>query len=458
VWREPVRDQFGLPIPVNPAYPDGPKQMRAWRETYPTREAAEARRDELNAARHATGTSALAEQRKAGELPFGYYACAWLDAQKIRVATGKLKATTYAKYQRLLEFYVLPEIGAIAVAAISPAQCEQLLTTLVYRRSRVGDGDGLSPATVTHAWRMFNKVMRYALHHGAITANPADRVDFSANRATGDRNPFEHRPLTADEVGALSAAVAGELPCLPAYPAYALMVKFMVYTGLRASEAAGAEVGDLNFAPGPRCSVQVRRTKERRSGQWVTGTLKSKRSRRTVPLPPWLAEQMADYLAESHPRAEEPTAPLWPGRSAEWAPIVGTEKRRQTAYDWSEPVDMGTFYRRVFRPALLAVGLPASQPARPATEADPARAATTGVRLHDLRHTFAAQQLSAGVHFMQVSNWLGHASYTLTLDTYGEWIPEQDGGVANDLPEPPTPTSTAAKSTNVVVLSKRRFG
>jgi hypothetical protein len=41
VWREPVRDDFGLPT----------GQLRARRETYPTREAAEARRDELNAAK-----------------------------------------------------------------------------------------------------------------------------------------------------------------------------------------------------------------------------------------------------------------------------------------------------------------------------------------------------------------------------------------------------------------------
>ena len=32
-----------------------------------------------------------------------------------------------------------------------------------------------------------------------------------------------------------------------------------------------------------------------------------------------------------------------------------------------------------------------------------------GVRLHDLQHTFATVQLSAGVHFMQVSKWLGHS-------------------------------------------------
>lgn len=45
-------------------------------------------------------------------------------------------------------------------------------------------------------------------------------------------------------------------------------------------------------------------------------------------------------------------------------------------------------------------------------------------------------QLMAGVHFMQVSRWMGHSTFTLTLDTYGDWIPEEDGGVLNDLPEP----------------------
>jgi hypothetical protein len=40
---------------------------------------------------------------------------------------------------------------------------------------------------------------------------------------------------------------------------------------------------------------------------------------------------------------------------------------------------------------------------------------------------------------MQVSKWLGHSTFTLTLDTYGDYIPEQDGGALNNLPEPPAP-------------------
>lgn len=63
--------------------------------------------------------------------------------------------------------------------------------------------------------------------------------------------------------------------------------------------------------------------------------------------------------------------------------------------------------------------------------------------MHGLRHTFAVLQLSAGVYFIQVSQWLGHATYSLTLDVYGGYIPGADGGVPNALPEPTAPAKQA---------------
>ncbi len=243
----------------------------------------------------------------------------------------------------------------------------------------------LKPGTVKHVWDVLRRVLRYALLHGAIATNPADRVDFSASRATGDRVRFEHRPLTPTELGALSTALAGEVPGLPAYPAYALMIEFMAYTGLRAAEVSGLEVGDLVFAPGPRCSVNVRRTKGRKNGQWIVGTLKSKKSHRTVPLPPWLAMKLSVYLADDHPRPKEPTAPLWPSRNNRGG-YRAKGKRYAVPLDWSQPLAMGAFYDTILKPALEAVGLPASRPAT----AD--RPAIHGVRLHDLRHTFAVLQ------------------------------------------------------------------
>jgi len=426
VWREPVRDAFGLPT----------GHLRARRETYPTREAAEVRRDELNAARHTTGTSALAEQRKAGELPFGFYARGWLDSQRIKVASGRVKADTVDKYAKQLAVYALPEFGAMAIAAITPAHCEKFLAALVAR--------GMAPATLKHHWSTLRAVFVYAHRHMAIASNPLDGVDFSTNGS--QRRNRRHYPLTSERVAAVAAEVGNR------YPVYELLTLFAAYTGLRAEELAGLEVADLALAPGPKCAVNVRRSKKRRAGLWVADTLKSARSTRTVPLPPWLAERMADYLADDHPRANEPTAPLWPNRA-----LGGSRHQGQLAVaplDFSEPIDTTAFYRNVFRPALAAVGLPASTPATTRDDGTPVPA-VEGVRLHDLRHTFATLQLSAGTHFMQVSKWLGHSTFTLTLDTYGDYIPEQDGGALNTLPEPPAPVRSVKIASNIVPLRRR---
>jgi len=65
------------------------------------------------------------------------------------------------------------------------------------------------------------------------------------------------------------------------------------------------------------------------------------------------------------------------------------------------------------------------------------------VRLHDLRRTFAVQQLSARHPFHAGVEVVRHSTYTLTLDVYGDYIPEEEGGALNILPEPPATAKPA---------------
>ena len=52
------------------------------------------------------------------------------------------------------------------------------------------------------------------------------------------------------------------------------------------------------------------------------------------------------------------------------------------------------------------------------------------IRLHDLRHTHASHLLLAGVNVKVVSERLGHASVSFTLDTYGHVMPGQQAEAA----------------------------
>ena len=49
------------------------------------------------------------------------------------------------------------------------------------------------------------------------------------------------------------------------------------------------------------------------------------------------------------------------------------------------------------------------------------------IRLHDLRHTHATLALQAGIHSKVVSERLGHATVSITLDTYSHAIPGTAG-------------------------------
>ena len=367
VWREPELDAFGLPIPANPDHPDGPKRMRARRETYPTRETAEARRDELNAARHTTGTSALAEQRKAGALPFGYYAQAWLAAQHVKAASSKDEVAP--RDGRRLR---TPPSGVCVAGirrdgdgSITPAQREKFLAALVAR--------GMSPATLKHHWSVLRNVVVYAHRHKAIASNPVDGVDFSGNSA--QRRNKRHHPLTAEQVAAVAASV-GER-----YPVYELFTLFAAYTGLRAEELAGCEIGDrlrparVVWAPYQRPPCQEA------PGRSLGGRHTQERQECPDGAPPALARGADGRLPRGDtPGADEPTAPLWPNRA------LGGSRRRGcravAALDFSDPVDPGAFYKNLFRPALEAVGLPASRPATTLEDGTPVPA-VEGVRLHD---------------------------------------------------------------------------
>jgi integrase len=55
---------------------------------------------------------------------------------------------------------------------------------------------------------------------------------------------------------------------------------------------------------------------------------------------------------------------------------------------------------------------------------------------HCLRHTFASLLIAAGKPIVYVQRQLGHASITLTVDTYGKWLPMADKGAVDSLDDP----------------------
>lgn len=121
-------------------------------------------------------------------------------------------------------------------------------------------------------------------------------------------------------------------------------------------------------------SIRVVRTAKREGRVWTTGTPKSDASTdRVVPLAPWLADELRDYLTTVHPFGSAkrmPRAPLFPGR------------RNRYVFDWAKPVCAASLYEHYLQPACLALGL------------DKLLGGT--IRFHDLRHTLRHHEPVSG--------------------------------------------------------------
>lgn len=408
-WREPVRDQFGAPT----------GQYKQTSETFPTERAAKAHlrkvEDQLDSGRGVDPSSAKAKANR----PLGEYARQYLDS-----LTGTIDDHTIAGYEKIYRTHIAPVFGSKPVAAITTADVTAFRARLLAphpRRSFVTRGKAdrsraptagnclvtRSPKTVKQITGTLKRILDTAHDDQAIQSNPvlSGRRQTTKRRTRADgAAPFSHHPLTANQVAAVSGWIARE----KGNEVYALAVLFAAHTGVRAAELQALQVQDVTLSDiqGTVGSIRVVRTMKRARPkgaagdaplEWIEGTPKSDASTdRITPLAPWLADELRDYLTTVHPFAGKYRhAPLFPGR------------RSRSAFDWAHPVVADNLHDNYLRPACAALGL-------------------GSVRFHDLRHTFATMNLSAGEHYMQVSKWLGHSSFVLTLSTYADYIPEDD--------------------------------
>jgi integrase len=146
--------------------------------------------------------------------------------------------------------------------------------------------------------------------------------------------------------------------------------------------------------------IHVRRSLSRVKDGYRVGTPRNGKGR-SVPLPPWLAEELAAYLDTIHANPES-DAPLFPGLLQH----VGLRRWKAgatlpaTRLDCSIPWDRDAFYRSVFRPALIAAGLDST------------------TRLHDLRRSDISVAGSQGIPAYRVAAYAGHSDPGFTLRVY----------------------------------------
>ncbi|MGY1761041.1 tyrosine-type recombinase/integrase [Geodermatophilus sp. SYSU D00779] len=163
-----------------------------------------------------------------------------------------------------------------------------------------------------------------------------------------------------------------------------LAILFLAYTGVRYGEMAALRVRNLNLL---RRRALIAEAVADVNGRAVFGTPKN-HQRRQVPVPRFLAEELAAHVAGKQPGDF----------------VFAAEK--------GGVLHLRNFRRESFDPAVRAAGL-------------------DGLTPHGLRHTAASLAIASGANVKVVQTMLGHQSATMTLDLYGHLLNDQLDEVAD---------------------------
>lgn len=274
----------------------------------------------------------------------------------IESASG-IKETTRKLYKRHINNHIIPALGKVQLKRLNFDLIQKFVNSLC-----------LASSTVKLIYSVLESSLKCAEEKGFIT-NVWSKVKLPTKIKS------EVTILTPAEQRILEDTLShkndiGILICL--------------YTGLRIGELCALKWQDIDFV---NALIHVNGTQSRIDGELKITSPKSKASKRTIPIPDCLLQNLKNHKNNS-----------------EFILSNGTKA-----------VDVRT-YRRRFKALLKEAGLP-------------------DIKFHAIRHTFASRALEVGMDYKTLSEILGHASVSITMDLYVHALDEHKKNQMNKLNE-----------------------
>lgn len=303
---------------------------------------------------------------------------AYLDRWLAAAVRPRVRERTFVDYVDKLDRYIRPLLGGHKLSELRPLDIQRAYADLQARP--------LAPRTIRYAHSILASALKQAVLWHVLPRNPCDVVELPRHVRR------EMRALAPDEAARFLEAAREDR--------FGVLFAFALTTGMRPEEYLGLQWKDVDLEKGT--AMVCRTVVWRAGGGWYFGEPKTSRSRRTIPLPASLVRQLAAH------RREQAAVRLKAGAEYQNNDLV-------FATSEGTPVMLRNLIRRHFRPTLLRAKLP------------------TVFRLYDLRHSCATLLLAANEHPKVVSERLGHASITLTLDTYSHVLPSMQQAATDKL-------------------------
>ena len=300
------------------------------------------------------------------------YLRSWLNDY----ALVNCKPSTYAEYAWSIDNVLVPEFGATPLDQLTTGHIRQLIGRCVKA--------GKAKATIKNYLAPLRAAYTQAVDDGVVSKNPAARLGKLLKDA---KTPGETmQPLTRQESDKLLQTAKTKAPRI-----YGLLL-CAVRTGLRQGELIGLQWGDIDL---DARYLLVRRSVVRgREGLPKSGKIRRVDMSRELCIGLKTLRQIQETEAIANGRTLRMDQPVFP------SPMGFRWDKNNLDKQW--------------RLALKASGI-------------------RTIRFHDLRHTFASQLIEQGAHPKYIQEQLGHASITMTMDTYGHLFPNRNRGLVDGL-------------------------
>lgn len=261
-------------------------------------------------------------------------------------------------------------LGNLPVAAV---EHEDIVLWVKHMQGKTYKGKPLSAKTIANHHGLLSASMETAVRLRLRGDNPCKGVQLPRDESIREKMHF----MTAAE----SLAVVQAHP-----PRYQPLMAFLRGTGARFGEATALLGRDFHLDVA-QPTVRIEKAWKRDGDdRFYVGPPKTKKSRRSISLPPSLVKTVRPLVEAAGPEG-----------------LVFT-----TSY--GGPIRHSTFYE-FWDAALMSLGYPPAETGeRP--------------RIHDMRHTHASLMLGGGMSPFELSRRLGHESISTTIDRYSHLVPD----------------------------------
>lgn len=274
------------------------------------------------------------------------------------------------RYERAIINHFSGRLGKLPVAAV---EHEDVVLWVKEMQAKTYKGKPLSAKTIANQHGLLSASMETAVRLRRRGDNPCKGIQLPADDSIKEKMHF----MTAAE----------SLAVVMAHPIrYQPLVAFLRATGARFGEATALLGADFQLDV-EQPTVRIEKAWKRdKNDRFYVGPPKTKKSRRSISLPPSLVRMLRPHVEAAGPEG-----------------LVFT-----TSY--GGPIRHSTFYE-FWDAALTSLGYPSPKDGeRP--------------RIHDMRHTHASLMLGSGMSPFELSRRLGHESISTTIDRYSHLVPD----------------------------------